>query len=370
MRVCKSPALGGRAIVCKACLNHHYVYNSCGHSHCPICQSIKREQWVDKLKNELLNTPYVHMIFTLPHQLHSLARANKSIIYSLLMTTAWKTVKILAADPENVGGLPGMINVLHTFGSDLKYHIHTHCLVTFGGLDDHNQWQYPKRKDKIARYRQINATYRKLFIRQLRSLYSSGKIIYHDDLDILLTELENKTWVVHNTKPTLDTSILENYLARYINRVAISKSRVEYLKDNNQVKILYNDYANQQQGQPAPKKYKVVDPLSFIHQFMQHVLPPYFQKTRRYGLHSSATKRKYEGLLPKAIKRNGHTIRTLLQIITQLIKDKPFSCEQCQSNEYQIIMIPQCKEWIHRYINVPTPRPPPLSKPYISPCSI
>jgi len=283
------------------------------------------------------------------------------------MSTAWNTVKTLAVDPSNIGGLPGMINVLHTFGSDLKYHIHTHCLVTFGGIDSNNEWQYPKRKDKIARYRQINATYRKLFIHALRLLNNSGQLTYHADLETLLTELENKTWVVHNTKPTIDTSTLENYLARYINRVAISKSRVEYIKDHKQVKILYNDYANQIEGKPAPKKYKILNPLSFIHQFMQHVLPEYFQKSRRYGLHASATKRKYEGLIPQAIKRNGHTIRTVMQIITQLIKDKPFVCAMCENTDYEIILVTQNKEWIHRFINVPTPRPPPLSKPDISP---
>ena len=219
----------------------------------------------------------------------------------------------------------------------------------------------------MARYREINSTYRKLFIHELRSLNNSGQLTYHQDLETLLTELENKTWVVHNTKPTIDTSILENYLARYINRVAISKSRVEYLEEHKQVKILYNDYANQIEGKAAPKKHKIVNPLSFINQFMQHVLPAYFQKSRRYGLHASATKRKYEGLLPQAIKRNGHTIRTVMQILTQLIKDKPYFCEKCQSTDFEIIIVTQNKEWIHRYINVPNPRPPPLLKSDISP---
>ena len=112
------------------------------------------------------------------------------------------------------------------------------------------------------------ATYRKLFINELRSHYKSGKLTYHADLETLLTELENKTWVVHNTKPTIDTSILENYLARYINRMAVSKSRVEYLEEHKQVRILYNDYANQIEGKAAPKKHKIVNPLSFINQFM------------------------------------------------------------------------------------------------------
>ena len=120
MRVCKTPALGGRSIVCKSCQTHHYIYHSCGHSHCPICQSIKREQWADKLNAELYKVPYVHTIFTLPHQLNGLAHQNESEIYSLLMKTAWQTIKVLTHNPNNLGALPGMIAVLHTFGSDMK----------------------------------------------------------------------------------------------------------------------------------------------------------------------------------------------------------------------------------------------------------
>jgi hypothetical protein len=307
------------------------------------------------------------MVFTLPHELHTLARANKRIIYSLIMRSSWKTVKILSAQTKNIGGLPGMISVLHTFGSDLKYHIHTHCLVTFGGIDEKNQWQFPKRKDKIARYRHINNTYRSIFIQELQSFFKSGKINYRLSFEELIKMVENKIWVVHNTKPTIDTTVLENYLSRYINRVAVSRSRVEYLKESEEVRILYNDYTNQVEGQAAPKKYKLLAPLSFIHQFMEHVLPSYFQKTRRYGLHASATKRKYEGLIPEAIKRNGHRIRTVIQIVTQLIKENPFSCELCHSSEYDIIRVKQNKEWIHQYINIPTGRSPPKSKSDISP---
>ena len=120
---------------------------------------------MDKLKSELFNVPYIHMVFTLPSELRNLARHNKKTIYSLLMSTSWRVVKKLCKDPDNVGGLPGMVSVLHTFGSDMKYHIHTHCLVTFGGLDKSGKWVYPKRKDKIAQYRQINSCYKTQFIK-------------------------------------------------------------------------------------------------------------------------------------------------------------------------------------------------------------
>ena len=200
MRICKTPALGGRVIICKACQSRHYVYLSCGHSHCPLCQSIKREQWVDKLKSELYNVPYVHMIFTLPHELHGLIRNNQKQLYNLLMRSAWKTVKSLCKDTANVGGLPGMVSVLHTFGSDLKYHVHCHCLVTFGGLAEDGQWCYPKRKTKLAKYRTINKRYKNLFLSGLSQLYIKGKINYHMSFEEIETMVRDKngSFIIHH----------------------------------------------------------------------------------------------------------------------------------------------------------------------------
>ncbi len=308
----------------------------------------------------LLNVPYVHMIFTLPHQLNGLARNNKKIIYNLILKTSWAVVKSLSKTNNNIGGLPGMVSVLHTFGSDMKYHIHTHNLVTFGALDlETNKWKKPKRKDKIARYRQINSLYKRLFLQALKQQYLEGKITYYMSYQQVEEMVKNITWVVHNTKPTLDTSILEGYLARYINRIAVSNSKVEYLKDQAKVKLIYNDYKNQKEGQAAPKAYKSLDPLVFIDQFIQHVLPPYFQKTRRYGLHSSATKKKYKELLPQNLHRQADVVRTVIQIISKLINNLPYSCQKCQSEIFEIVIVKPNKNWIHQYIDIPNSRSPP-----------
>ena len=58
-----------------------------------ICQSIKREQWIDKLKFKLLKVPYCHVIFTLPPQLNSLAKVNQSLFYNMVMKVSWMTIK-------------------------------------------------------------------------------------------------------------------------------------------------------------------------------------------------------------------------------------------------------------------------------------
>lgn len=364
MRICKTPALGGRVLVCNDCGHNHYIYYSCGHSHCPICQSIKREQWVDRLRNELFDVPYVHSVFTLPHQLNGLARKNQFVIYGLVMRVAWMTIKKLSMNEKNLGALPGMVIVLHTFGSDMKYHIHAHCLITFGGIDENGNWKYPKRKHKIAKYRKICSTYKKLFLLELEKLFKKKKIDYHLGYDELKKEVEKKRWVVHSTRPTMDTTILENYLAKYINRVAISNNRLEYVKKLGQVNITYNDYKNQKKGCAAPKEINVLNPLAAIHQFMMHVLPPYFQKSRRYGIHSSPTKKRLGSSVTDSIRRNGQGIRTLFEILTHLLQLNPFICEKCQSEYFETIELKPNKMWVHQYINVPTCRPPPF-KSYI-----
>ncbi len=360
MRVCKTPTLGARAIVCKKCDHHKYIYFSCGHSHCPICQSIKREQWVEKLRNEMYNVAYAHIVFTLPQELRKLARSNKKQLYNLILRSSWETIKELTGDENNVGGLPGMISVLHTFGSDMKFHIHTHCLVTFGGYDEETGvWKSPKRKDKIARYRKINSKYKQVLLSGLNDLYSNKEIEYSQSYKEIESLLEGVNFVVHNTKPTIDTAILENYLARYINRVAVSNNRVNYIVGQRKVQMIYNDYQQQKEGEAAPKKIRNVDPLVFIHQFMQHVLPRYFQKSRRYGLHASATKKKYKDRLPQSLKRDGAVIRTVMQIITKLLNATPYQCEKCKSKDYTVKLIRPTIEWIYPYLKI-APRAPPI----------
>ena len=252
------------------------------------------------------------------------------------------------------------ISMLHTFGSDMKYHFHVHCLITFGGLTSNGDWVYPNRKYKIARYRELSAVYKSLFLKGLRKMYDKGEIDYHISYEELTVAVKKKRWVVHNTRPTIDTKVLEEYLARYINRVAITNSRLQYVKAENEVRIIYNDYKSQIAGKAAPKKVRSLDPLVAIDQIMQHVLPPYFQKSRRYGLHSPITKKRLTPIMPEKIKRNGQTIRTLIEILTQLLKQKPYQCSKCGSTEYEIEEITGDRNWIHQYIALSNCRSPPM----------
>lgn len=322
-----------------------------------ICQSIKREQWLDKLKNKLLNVPYCHVTFTLPHQLNGLARANQALIYSLMLKVSWMTIKTVCKDDRNVGALPGMISVLHTFGSACNYHIHVHALVTFGGVAKDGTWKFPSSNTRLAPYRHMCKTFRDLFINQLNKHFDKGEFSFHLPSQDIIDGIKDKRWVVHSTRPSMDTNIIENYLARYINRIAVSQSRIKYAKESKEVHILYNDYKNQAPNQAAPKAIKTLDPLVAIDQIIQHTLPRGFQKSRSYGIHNASNSAKHN--IANHIKRNGSTIRTVMEIVTHLMGLEKMKCQHCGSDDFTITDIKCYKNYIATYLKDLHERGPP-----------
>lgn len=359
IRICRTPHFGGTAYECKGCGKRKYVYFSCGNSQCPKCQGIKRLQWQDKLANRMLKVPYQHMVFTMPHGLNSLAKHNPAELYNILMRSAWSSLMECAADPGNLGALPGVVMVLHTFGSDLKYHVHAHCLVTFGGISTDDKWCWPKRKKKIVPFRQMRRVFRSHFLSRLRKKYPQLRT--REPLGDIATCLMNKQWCVHAERPTTDTKVIEEYLGRYICRIGLSKKKVHYDHVHQHITLTYNDYRKQKTGQAAPKAQKKLQPLLAIHHILQHVLPPYFQKCRYYGLHASSTYKKYQASIPTHLKRNQQTVRTLFQIIKAMLGVEKVQCEDCNNTTFDKIIISADHTWVSKNVTGYHLRSPPFS---------
>ena len=86
------------------------------------------EKWLTARQGELLEVPYVHVVFTLPHELATLAYHNKKLIYSLLFRASAATLLEVTADPKHLGAEIGFLGVLHTWGQNLLHHPHVHCV--------------------------------------------------------------------------------------------------------------------------------------------------------------------------------------------------------------------------------------------------
>ena len=105
IRCCRTAALGGQCDWCSQCGFLRYVYHSCRNRHCPKCQTLAKQQWLQLRHRELLPTPYFHNVFTLPHELNPVilgSEQNQRLLLRLLFHAAAET--LLQFGRQNLGG--------------------------------------------------------------------------------------------------------------------------------------------------------------------------------------------------------------------------------------------------------------------------
>jgi len=196
--------------------------------------------------------------------------------YGLLIKSAADAILNLAADPKYVGGRVGVMAVLHTWGSNLAYHPHVHCLVTGGGLSPDGKTWMPARDNYLVPVQALSRLFRGLFLDRIRRKLPGCH---------LPECLWKKDWVVHCKPAVQGTRKVLQYLARYIHRVAITNSRILSI-DNGQVTFRYRGKGSTQ------TRNMTVSAAEFIRRFLQHVLPKGIHKVRYYGLWSSSNRKR------------------------------------------------------------------------------
>jgi hypothetical protein len=146
---CRTEALGGQLLRCDGCGREQWRWHSCRNRHCPQCQAQARDAWRQARLRELLDVPYCHLVFTLPHELNALAGAHPRWVYETLMQCVAATLSEFAANPRWLGGIGAFTLVLHTWTQDLRRHLHVHALMACGALGgeatDHPEWIAPRR---------------------------------------------------------------------------------------------------------------------------------------------------------------------------------------------------------------------------------
>jgi hypothetical protein len=285
--VCRTAALGGHATQCDHCGHLEITYNSCGNRHCPKCPGRAQAAWLAAREADLLDVPYVHAVFTLPHTLSPLALQNPRVLYNLLFQTVAETLLTVARDPHHLGADIGFLAVLHTWGQTLHHHPHLHCVVPGGGLSpDGTQWR-ACRATFFLPVRVLSRVFRRQFLTRLRQAYAVGALTLTGQCHTLtnaqrwqqcLGSLQATEWVVYAKPPVGGPGQVLKYLARYTHRVAISNRRLLALEDG-RVTFRWKDYAHGNRH-----RLMTLDALEFIRRFLLHILPVGFQRLRHYGL--------------------------------------------------------------------------------------
>jgi len=284
---CRTAALGGHIDACTRCGYRAAIsYNSCRNRHCPRCQTGAREPWIQARRRELLPTPYVHVVFTLPPQLASLALQNKKVIYGLLLRASAETLLAVARNPRHLGAEIGFFSVLHTWNQKLQLHPHVHCVIPAGGLSrDHTRWirSHPRFFLPIYVLRRV---FRGKFVDQLKSAFQQGQLHLSGNLAPLaqpkifaswLRPLFRKHWIVYSKPPFGGPEYVLHYLGRYTHRVAISNHRLVAF-DHHQVTFRWRDSAHNNE-----QKLMTLSLDEFLRRFLLHLLPKGFVRIRHFG---------------------------------------------------------------------------------------
>ena len=85
---CRTEWMGGHIQKCDSCGEEIALYNSCRNRHCPKCQSMTKERWLEKRKSEVLPVKYFHNVFTVPHEANPVFACNKKTMINILFRSA------------------------------------------------------------------------------------------------------------------------------------------------------------------------------------------------------------------------------------------------------------------------------------------
>jgi predicted Zn-ribbon and HTH transcriptional regulator len=285
---CRTSVLGGHTDTCDECGFTRISYNSCRNRHCPKCQTLTKERWIEARRYDLLNVGYFHIVFTLPEELNPIVYQNQETVYNILFKAVSETLMELAADKKYLGARIGITSILHTWGQNLHFHPHIHCVVPGGGLNECNQWVNSRKKFFIP----VKVLSRKFRGKFLFFLKNAELAFYNSIADLaepvsferFLRSMYSKEWVVYCKPPFANSVKVIDYLGRYTHRVAISNNRILGM-DNGTVTFKWRDYRDGNK-----KKVMSLSAEEFIRRFLMHVLPRGFVKIRHFGLLSSRTK--------------------------------------------------------------------------------
>jgi hypothetical protein len=226
IEICRTAELGGHVDECEACGHVKISYNSCRNRHCPKCQFLKKEKWIEARKSELLPIAYFHVVFTLPEELNPVALRNREVLYNLLFKAATETLTELAH--ERLGVRIGCTALLHTWGQNLLDHPHLHCIVSGGGLSE-GKWVSSRRRFLFP-VKMLSRLFKGKFLSFLKKAYEGDDLQGVDQFATLLNALYAKKWVVYAKPPFNGPETVLAYLGRYTHRIAITNHRIRAWK--------------------------------------------------------------------------------------------------------------------------------------------
>lgn len=288
IRACRTPALGCHLYECPKCQRIEVVPHSCKSRFCPTCGKHATDRWADRVLNDLLDVPYHHVVLSVPADLRGVFAYNRPGSLSLLFRAATAALNQWARDVH--GMRLGIVQVLHTFGSDLKWHPHLHLLITEGGLSlDGDRWVRPYGDGWLMAHGALKSMWRYHVIRALREAHRAGKLWFPENasfladyprFNALLRRLYQMTWYAHIGASLRDPGFTLRYIGRYTKRAVLAEYRItHYDPERGIVRFAFQDYA-----EGGKTSFKTLPVLAFLGRLIRHIPDKHFKTVRYAGI--------------------------------------------------------------------------------------
>lgn len=290
IRVCRTDALGKDMYACPDCGEMTEVYHSCKNRFCPTCSWQDTLQWAEKIKKGMLYIAHRHAVFTLPHQLIPLIKRNRKLLLNALMRTSADTLKDWMLHKHGIKC--GIISVLHTFGEKKDNHMHTHMIVSWGGINQVTGALVPIKGDYVN-YPFLKNKFRCKFEDSMVELFDTGKL-KHDFNDRIifmqfLKRINKKNWIVHLEPAMENPEVVIRYIGRYSKRACLSEYKITSI-DGEYLSFRYKNYKKLDINKKPIEEELKLHYREFFPRLLQHVPLPYFKIVRYYGVYSNKGK--------------------------------------------------------------------------------
>ena len=314
---CGDPSFGGAMYGCPHCGNLKFVPFRCHSRFCPTCGNKYAMERTTSMSFKLVNVTHRHCVFTIDKSLREFFLKDRSLLDCLFHSANSVITRMFYKMNKSKNFTPGFIMVLHTFGRDLKWNPHIHCLISEGGYSDDGFWRNVKHFD----YTFLRNAFRTALLNEMESKIGSS-----------FKKVKAKCYREHQqgfyvyAKPNLcDPRIVVKYIGRYLGRPVIATSRIDKY-DGEMVTFHYNRHEDEQYIE------ETVPAMEFIQRLIRHIPEKHFKMIRYGGIY--ARHREIDSKLYRAISKSKHHIyHSFNQWRTAILSSfgyDPLVCPDCQ----------------------------------------
>lgn len=351
--LCHTIYLGCDFFQCPKCGKETMITHSC-HSHfCTQCGAKETKQRSAFVSTMALEAKHRHIVFTIPWEMREYLIRHRVLLDDLL-TAARNTLACLFNDTKYRKNknrhkndlfykkktnkskyaykddrnkvVFGAVMTLHTFGRNLQWNPHVHCLVC--------EEAYDTLKKKLKNFSFMSyEKLRKTWMYQVLDIISPklGKDFQRLKKDLYrICEDGFYVWAKPNEHEDDDIEKCVQYITRYTSRPPMAESRiVSYDPSSKQIHWFYNRHKNDKRVDVHEHVY------DFLNRLILHCPEKNFKMTRYYGFYSNKCKplleKIYELYSKKVKKRKIKTSQERKKLLKKKLDDLKYRCHMIQS---------------------------------------